>query len=106
MKIAYILCNGSSSFDEAGNYELTLEDGTVIANYGCSNRSFANHDLTEWRIKELEENRIDIVMSGDKVVWTKNGDNSETMKGFYKANQSYESEYCHGFSQDWNSVIR
>ena len=55
MKIAYILCNGSSSYDEAGCYNLTLEDGTVIAMHGCSNRSFANHDLTEWKIKKLEE---------------------------------------------------
>lgn len=105
MKIAHILCNNSSLFDGAGKYNLTLEDNTVIATHGCSNRNFANHDLTEWKLKELEENEIDLVMSGDKVVWSKNGDNSETMKEFYRANKSYESQYCHGFSDNWNLGI-
>jgi hypothetical protein len=95
MKIAYILCNNSSLFDEAGCYNLTLEDHTVIASHGCSNRNFANHDLTEWKLKELEENNIDIVMSGDKIVWSKDGDNSETMKEFYRANSRYEAIHCY-----------
>ena len=98
MKIAYILCNNSSLFDEAGSYNLTLEDGTVIANHGCSNRYFANHDLTEWRLDELKENEIDVVMSGDRVIWTKDGDNSETMKEFYRTNHNYELQHCQGFS--------
>lgn len=102
MKIAYILCNNSSLFDGAGRYDLVLEDRTVIAHHGCSNRSFANHDLTEWKQKELEENDIDIVMSGDKIVWTKDGDNSETMREFYIANNNYESKHCYGFSENWN----
>lgn len=94
MKIAYILCNNSSLFDGSGRYDLVLEDKTVIASHGCSNRSFANHDLTEWKLKELKENEIDIVMSNDKVVWSKNGDNSETMKEFYYANSRYEAIHC------------
>ena len=102
MKIAYILCNNSSLFSDAGNYNLVLEDRTVIASHGCSNRNFANHDLTEWKLKELEENEIDLVMSGDKVVWLKDVDNSETMKEFYRANLDYESKHCHGFSDNWN----
>jgi hypothetical protein len=95
MKIAYIVCNNSSLFDGVGQYKLILEDHTVIAYHGCSNRSFANHDLTEWKLKELEENGIDIVMSGDKVVWSKDGDNLETMKEFYRANSNYEAVHCY-----------
>lgn len=106
MKIAYILCNNSSLFDGAGRYDLVLEDRTIIAHHGCSNRSFANHDLTVWKLKELNENEVDLVLSGDKVVWTKDGDNSETMKEFYLANHNYESKYCYGVSQDWNLGLR
>ena len=95
MKIANILCNGSSSFVKAGKYDLILEDGTVIGSHGCSNRDFANHDLTEWRLKELEENQVDMVISGEKVVWSKDGDNSETMKEFYRANSNYEALHCY-----------
>ena len=106
MKIAYIVCNNSSLFDREGRYDLILENHTVIASHGCSNRSFANHDLTEWKLKELKENVIDIVMSGDRVVWTKGGDNSETMKEFYRANSNYESAHCYGFSNNWNELLR
>jgi hypothetical protein len=95
MKIAYIVCNNSSLFDGEGKYNLVLEDHTVITYHGCSNRNFANHDLTFGRLKELEENEIDIVMSGDKVVWSKDGDNSETMKEFYVANSRYEAIHCY-----------
>lgn len=102
MKVAYILCNNSSLFSDEGIYNLTLGDRSVIASHGCSNRSFANHDLTVWKLKELEENNIDLVMSGDKIVWSKDGDNSETMKEFYRANYGYESQHCHGFSNEWN----
>ncbi|WP_342759511.1 hypothetical protein [Kineothrix sedimenti] len=106
MKVAYILCNGSSSFDKSGKYDLVLEDGTVIGSHGCSNRSFANHDLTEWRLKELEASKVDIVMSGDKVVWNKDGDNSETMKEFYIANSDYEAVHCYGFSKNWSELSK
>lgn len=104
MKIAYILCNNSSLFSDAGCYNLVLEDHTVIASHGCSNRNFANHDLTVWKLKELKENEIDLVMSGNKIVWSKDGDNSETIKEFYKTNSNYESQHCHGFSENWNEL--
>jgi len=95
MKIANILCGGSSSFVKSGKYDLVLEDGTVIGSHGCSNRDFANHDLTEWKLKELEENQVDVVISGERAVWSKGGDNSETMKEFYRANSKYEALHCY-----------
>ena len=104
MNIAQILCKKSDDYSEAGEYLLVL-NGNTIAQHGCSNRNFANHDLTEWKLKELGDNNVDIVMSNGKVVWSKDGDNSETTKEFYRANKNYESLHCSGYSNDWNSLL-
>jgi len=103
MNIAKILCNGKEDYCKEGNYLLVLNDN-VIANHGCSNRSFANHDLTEWKQKELSENNVDMVMSNGRIVWIKDGDNSETMKEFYTANKNYETVHCDGYSNNWDSL--
>ena len=95
MNIAKIVCGKDGTFSESGAYKLILDNGKIIGEHGCSNRSFANHDLTEWRLKELEENNIDVVISNGEVVWSRTGDNSETMKEFYMANSRYEAIHCY-----------
>ena len=82
-------------YSESGKYDLILEDGKIIGSHGCSNRSFANHDLTEWRLDELKENNVDVVISNDKIVWEKDGDNSDTMREFCYANSKYEAIHCY-----------
>lgn len=82
-------------YSEFGKYDLILDDGKVIGSHGCSNRDFANHDLTEQRLNELKENNVDVVISNGKIVWEKEGDNSDTMKEFYYANSRYEAIHCY-----------
>lgn len=70
MIVAYIVCEKEENYCGAGYYLLTL-DGNIIASHGCSNRDFANYDLTFGRIKELFNNKVDIVKSNDEIVYTK-----------------------------------
>ena len=74
---------------------LILND-EVIASHYCSNRNFANHDLTAWRLEELEKNNIDEVASNGEIVWTKQSQeiNKKTQREFNKANLEYEAKYC------------
>lgn len=73
MNKAYIYYNGKSEGKDycgEGTYVLIFND-EVIAWHYCSNRSFANHDLTAWRLEELEKNNIDEVASNGEIVWVK-----------------------------------
>ena len=69
---AYIYFNSKSKgldYDGEGPYVLVTEDNKCIGSHYCSSRSFANHDLTEWRLEELQENNISEVYSNGKLVW-------------------------------------
>ena len=57
MNKAYIYFNDKNNkeYSGEGGYVLVFDDN-VIGNHFCSNRSFANHDLTIWKIEELEKN--------------------------------------------------
>ena len=77
-----------------GSYVLVTEDDKCIGGHYCSSREFANHDLTEWRLKELKENNISEVYSNGKLVWKVNEMTNDTKNDFYKANADYESKYC------------
>ena len=52
MNKAYIYFNDKNNkeYSGEGGYVLVFDD-KVIGNHFCSNRSFANHDLTIWRIE-------------------------------------------------------
>ena len=78
-----------------GGYILVFND-KVIGQHYCSNRSFANHDLTIWRLEELKENNIDEVISNGVVVWKKDSKeiNEKTQSEFEVANDIYEAKYC------------
>lgn len=99
MRKAYIYYDDiryKDSFNEEGLYLLVTEDGEVIGSHISSNRSFANHDLTVWRLKELDQYNIDEVVSGGMVVWRRNDEkvNKKTDEMFQIANIEYEMRYC------------
>ena len=73
---AYIYFNikDNLDYDGEGPYVLVTEDDKCIGSHYCSSRFFANHDLTEWRLKELEENDISEVYSNGHLVWKKHDD--------------------------------
>lgn len=75
-------------------YELVTEDNRCIGMYYCSSREFANRDLTEWRLKELQENNISEVYSNGELVWKDNEMTNDAKNGFYEANADYEDKYC------------
>ena len=78
-----------------GGYLLVFNDEVIGCHY-CSNRDFANHDLTVWRLEELETHNIDEVISNDIVVWKKDNKeiNNKTQEKFEVANDVYEAKYC------------
>lgn len=93
---AFIYFNSKSEVDYSGegSYVLMTEGGECIAGRYCSSREFANHYLTEWRLKELKENNISEVYSNGKLVWKDNEMINDAKNDFYKANADYESKYC------------
>lgn len=72
MNKAYIYFNNKDikEFSGEGTYVLMFND-EIIANHFCSNRNFANYDLTVWKLELLEKYKIDEVISNDVVVWKK-----------------------------------
>ena len=80
----------SSTYCGAGPYILITEDEKVIGEHWCSSRGFANHDLTEWRKKELHENGITKVFSNNEIVWENDTMTESAKAGFRSANYDYE----------------
>lgn len=99
MNKAYIYFNDKDikDFSGEGPYVLMFND-EVIANHFCSNRSFANHDLTVWKLEVLEKYKIDEVISNGVIVWKKENEkiNNKTQAEFEVANDNYEAKYCKG----------
>lgn len=96
MKKAYIVFDGENKrYCGEGGYQLICDD-EVIGTHYCSNRDFANHDLTIWRLEELEKNKVDEVISNDVIVWKKDDKqiNDKTNDKFEMANVAYEAKNC------------
>lgn len=94
---AFIYFNSKSKgidYSGEGGYVLMTEDDKCIGGHFCSSREFANHDLTEWRLKELKENNISEVYSNGKLIWKNNEMTNDAKNDFYKANIDYENKYC------------
>lgn len=95
---AFIYYNSKSKgldYNGGGEYVLVTEDNECIGSHYCSSRGFANHDLTatDWRLKELRNNKISEVYSNGELVW-KDGEMTDDAKNeFYKAKTDYVSEY-------------
>lgn len=82
------------SFSGECCYELVTEDNICIGMHYCLSREFANRDLTEWRLKELQENNISEVYSNGELVWKDNKMTNDTKDNFRKATAEYEDKYC------------
>ena len=97
MNKAYIFFNDKENKEYSGEgpYVLIFED-KVIGNHFCSNRSFANHDLTIWQKEILDEFKIDEVISNDVVFWSRNDEkvNKITNDNFEIENANYEAKHC------------
>ena len=97
MNKAYIYFDGEdlNNLNGEGPYVLFFNDEPIASHY-CSNRSFANHDLTVWKLEALEKYNIDEVISNGVVVWKKENEeiNNKTQSEFEIANDVYEAKYC------------
>ena len=69
---AYIYFNSKSEgldYNGEGQYVLVTEDDKCIGSHYCSSRCFANHDLTEWRLEELQENNNYFFRKNYRRIW-------------------------------------
>ena len=92
MKAFIIYKGGDKNYCGSGVYALITEDGRELGIHSSSSRAFANHDLTEWRQKEIEENGITEVYSNGVIVWTDKKITAEADAAFRAANCKYERE--------------
>lgn len=97
MNTAYIYFNDKDNkeYNGEGPYVLVYND-EVIASHFCSNRWFAHHDLTVWKLEQLDKYNIDQVISNGNVVWERDNKdvNDKTQAEFEVANDNYEAKYC------------
>lgn len=97
---AYIYFNSKSKgldYNGEGQYVLVTEKGKCIGGHYSSSRGFANHDLTECRLKELQENNISEVYSNGELVWKEQEMTKDAKEAFYKTNADYERKYCNSY---------
>lgn len=88
---AYILCNSplGSDYSGEGEYYLATEEKTIYSRW-CSNRGFANGDLTRSVEHMLKENGITAVYSNGMLVWVDGVMTSDAETLFRIANYEYE----------------
>ena len=80
----------SGQNSEEGRYALTDESGRTLYERWCSNRAFANSDLTRGCQTILKENGITEVYSNDELVWKDGAMTPKTLQEFRQANEEYE----------------
>lgn len=79
---------------DEGRYALIDESGRTLYERWCSNRAFANFDLTRGCQTILEENGITEVHSNDYIVWKDGQATRQTLQEFRQANEEYERLNC------------
>ena len=89
---AYIEHNSPLGTDywNEGKYSLTTEKEVIVAEKWCSNRAFANHDLTVWYEDKLKEHGVTEVYSNGVLVWKDGKITDGADKAFRSANYEYE----------------
>lgn len=89
---AYIIHQSELGTDYWGEgmYALVTEKEEIIAKRWCSNRAFANHDLTVWQADKLKEHGVTEVYSSGVVVWKDGKITDGADKAFRSANYEYE----------------
>ena len=90
MNKAYIYFNDKNlgkDYSGEGPYVLVFEEQAIASHY-CSNRSFANHDLTVWKLEKINEYNIDEIYSNENLVWKRESKeiNDKTQTEFEVAN--------------------
>lgn len=88
---AYIYCDSplGENWSEEGIYVIATEDKTIFKRW-CTNRGFANHDLTIGVQHLLIENGITSVSSNGMLVWIEGQITSDAETLFRMANYEYE----------------
>ena len=96
-EIIYLGKNADKDYCGEGAYGLEF-NGSIIGTHFCSNRDFANHDLTIWQMENLNNFNVDTVYSNGVIVWQRNNEeiNKITQDKFVVANMRYENEHCNG----------
>ena len=79
--------NGDSG---AGTYSLVTEDKRTLFYRWCTNRAFANHDLTVGVESVLKENDVTEVYSNGVIVWTDGKISESAAADFRSAEYDYE----------------
>lgn len=78
------------SYNDEGIYALKAEDDTILYFRHCSNRAFANIDLTRGIQKTLQENGITEVQSNGVTVWKDGEPTRQTVREFRAADEEYQ----------------
>ena len=86
------LHNGQNS--DEGRYALTDESGRTFYERWCSNRAFANSDLTRGNPKILHDLGITAVYSNGELVWLGGAMTPKALQEFRDANEEYERIHC------------
>ena len=73
-----------------GMYALISEKEVIVAKKWCSNRAFANHDLTVWYEDKLKEHGVTEVFSSGVVVWKDGKITDGVARAFLAAEREYE----------------
>lgn len=79
--------NGNSG---EGTYSLVTEDKRTIFHRWCTNRAFANHDLTIGIESMLKDNDVTEVFSNGVIVWSDGQMTEDANADFRSANYEYE----------------
>ena len=89
---AYIVHDSPLGTDywNEGEYSLITEKEVIVAEKWCSNRAFANHDLTVWNEDKLKDHAVTEVYSNGVVVWKDGKITDGVARAFLAAEREYE----------------
>lgn len=73
-----------------GAYSLVTEDKRTLYHRWCTNRAFANHDLTIGVENVLRDNDVTEVYSNGVIVWSDGKISESAAVNFRSANYDYE----------------
>ena len=101
---AYIVHDSPLGTDywNEGEYSLITEKEVIVVEKWCSNRAFANHDLTVWNEDKLKDHGVTEVYSNGVVVW-KDGKITDgcTTGKVYKVYKEWCRDNNNGFAKTY-----